>query len=65
MIPCKRCKKEFDDSIPQKDLHDHHIIPKGYGGYDKGNRCYLCKPCHDEIHIRIKKLTEDFLNEHS
>ena len=65
MIKCLRCHKEFDDSIPQKELHYHHIIPKGYGGTDKSNRCYLCKPCHDELHIKIKKLTEDFLNEYS
>lgn len=62
MIACKKC-----GFIPyyENDIHLHHIIPKKMGGTDKDGRVYLCKRCHDEIHILISFLEKEKIKEYT
>lgn len=53
-------------------LHNHHVVPQGYGGQDvDSNTCWLCATCHDVLHklaiyVRHNKkgLAQDLAQQH-
>jgi hypothetical protein len=46
---CQKCEDQFHS----KDLHVHHIRPRGAGGNnDPDNLLPICLACHGEIHAR-------------
>lgn len=43
--------------FPDEEIHEHHIVPKEYGGTDKDGRIHLCWECrlgNKGIHNYIK-----------
>jgi len=55
---CKNCG--FDPGKKQSRLHEHHVVPKEFGGGDSDGRILLCgnnhgNKCHKKIHIIIRK----------
>lgn len=56
-IKCKKCGYDEDPS----KIHLHHLVPKVCGGTDKDGRVYLCKKCHDILHLIIIKWVWKFI----
>lgn len=42
------------DALRLSSLHDHHVIPRAYGGSD-GPRVMICNSCHEAIHDAAEK----------
>jgi len=50
-IQTANCHVHGGDQIDTRLLHEHHIVPRGYGGEDTStNTVWLCGSCHDIIH---------------
>lgn len=59
LIKCARCGWDKDSS----QIHLHHLLPRYLGGVDRDGRRYLCKPCHDKLHIYVVASTLEWMNE--
>lgn len=45
------CHVHGGDPVDTRLLHEHHVVPRGYGGEDEpSNTVWLCGSCHDIIH---------------
>lgn len=55
---CWVCKSKFTDSGGKAIRHEHHIIPRAYGGAD-GPTVTLCNTHHDKLHRVAEKLIAD------
>lgn len=45
------CYVHGGDPVDTRLLHEHHVVPQGYGGEDDAsNTVWLCGSCHDIVH---------------
>lgn len=58
MITCKKCGLKMEN---ESLANLHHLIPRCIGGKDIDGRKYLCKKCHDIIHLIIFKILWQFV----
>jgi len=50
-IQTAKCYVHGGDPVDTRLLHEHHVVPQGYGGEDDPtNTVWLCGSCHDIVH---------------
>lgn len=52
----EKCEECGYDRFPEA-IHVHHVIPRAEGGSDQlSNLKLLCPNCHEETHIKLRRL---------
>jgi len=59
-MKCQKCKENFNE----REIHEHHIHPRFMNNKNGfGMKCYLCKKCHDILHLKISSILWRFISD--
>ena len=57
---CQYCSKEFEE----REIEEHHLHPRFMDNKKGvGKKIYLCKKCHNILHLKIPVIIWKFISE--